>query len=98
VTGSERREPRSGLVRESDAEGVLVFPKADARDSGDLNVVLVRSALVWPPCRCGSPKCPDYKPSSENVDPAEPTLSGNPRTGLSKRVADLNERSRRGKP
>jgi hypothetical protein len=48
-----------------------VFPKADARGPGDVNVALIHSALVWPPCRCGSPKCPDYEPPSENANPAE---------------------------
>lgn len=30
----------------------------------------VRSALDWPPCRCGLPTCPDAAPAGEGAAPA----------------------------
>lgn len=34
--------------------------------------MLVRSALVWPPCECGQPVCPDLRPSgTDRADGAD---------------------------
>lgn len=63
--------------------GVLLVLKPDSDAEGaDL---APGSALRWPKCECGSPKCPDYEPPAEPL--AEP---------LSARVAEANRRSRRG--
>lgn len=63
--------------------GVLMVQKSDPGPEGaDL---APSSALHWPRCECGSPKCPDHKHPSNS-----------PSEGLSARVAEANARSRRG--
>ena len=79
-------EARQFLFRLSGAfgvGGVLMVQKSDPGPEGaDL---APSSALRWPRCECGSPKCPDYKPPPNS-----------PSAGLSGRVAAANARSRRG--
>lgn len=64
--------------------GVLLVGKADA--GGPEGAALAPSdGLKWPRCECGSPRCPDYEAPA--VRPTEE---------LGARVAEANERSRRG--
>lgn len=79
----EARGFLSCLSRTFGVGGVLVVQKSDPGPEGaDLPP---SSALRWPRCECGSPKCPDYKPP--------PKI---PSEELSSRVAAANARSRRG--
>ncbi|MFD6987912.1 hypothetical protein [Streptomyces sp. NPDC059943] len=69
-------------------DGVLVVRKLDSGSDGDNDTAQLLgpgAALAWPKCECGSPKCPDY------VTPAPPP------TGLSARLAERNQHSRRGR-
>lgn len=56
-----RSEARWLLARLSEAfgvDGVLVVPKpGQGAEGADL---VPGSGLRWPPCRCGSPRCPDF--------------------------------------
>ncbi len=79
-------EARQFLSRLSEAFGVggvvMVQKSAPGPEGADL---APSSALHWPRCECGSPKCPDYKPPPNS-----------PSEGLRGRVAAANARSRRG--
>ncbi|MFD5895198.1 hypothetical protein [Streptomyces sp. NPDC060366] len=75
-------------------DGVLVVRKLDSGsgsgsdgdgDNDTAQLLGPGAALAWPKCECGSPKCPDY------VTPAPPP------TGLSARLAERNQHSRRGR-
>lgn len=80
---SEARQFLSRLSGAFGGDGVLTVRKSNHGPEGaDL---ALNSALRWPRCECGSPKCPDYKAPSSG--PAE---------GLSGKVAEANARSRRG--
>lgn len=80
---SEARQFLSLLSGAFGVNGVLMVQKSDPGPEGaDL---APSSALRWPRCECGNPKCPDYK-----APPSRPT------EGLSSRVAEVNARSRRG--
>ncbi|GGW19379.1 hypothetical protein GCM10018980_66420 [Streptomyces capoamus] len=80
---SEARQFLSRLSGAFGINGVLMVQKSDPGPEGaDL---APSSALRWPRCECGSPKCPDYK-----APPSRPT------EGLSGRVAEVNAQSRRG--
>jgi hypothetical protein len=80
---SEARWFLSRLSGAISADGVLMVQKSNPGPEGaDL---APGSALRWPRCECGSPKCPDYQ--------ARPQAA---REELSARVAEANERSRRG--
>lgn len=80
---SEARQFLSRLSEALGVDGVLIVQKSDPGPEGaDL---APSSALRWPQCECGSPRCPDYKAA-----PNKPT------EGLSSRVAEANARSRRG--
>ncbi|MFJ1746355.1 hypothetical protein ACIOJD_08965 [Streptomyces sp. NPDC088116] len=83
MTGSEVRKRLSLLIATFGSDGALVVPKSglDA-DGADL---APGSALKWPPCQCGSRKCPDYK------TPGAPSAEE-----LSARVKERNRRSSRG--
>jgi hypothetical protein len=79
-------EARQFLSRLSDAfgvGGVLMVHKSDPGPEGA--DMAPGSALRWPRCECGSPKCPDYK-----------SPPNGPTEGLSSRVAEANARSRGG--
>lgn len=81
--GSEARQFLSRLSGTFGVGGVLMVQKSDSGPEGaDL---APGSALRWPRCECGSPKCPDYK-----APPNGPTEA------LRSRVAEANARSRRG--
>lgn len=94
MSGSEARRVLSRLMSAFGTDGVLVVRKVDGKDGygdgdgGDDPEQLLGpgAALAWPKCECGSPKCPDYVP------PASPP------TGLSARLAERNQHSRRGRP
>ncbi|MEV7865246.1 hypothetical protein AB0P17_03860 [Streptomyces sp. NPDC088124] len=60
MTGSEVRQRLSTLIATFGVDGTLVVRKGSGAEGADL---APGSALKWPPCRCGSPKCPDYEPS-----------------------------------
>lgn len=80
---SEARQFLSRLSGAFGVGGALMAQESDPDPEGaDL---APGSALRWPRCECGSPKCPDYK-----APPNGPT------EGLSSRVAEANARSRRG--
>lgn len=80
---SEARQFLSRLSGAFGVGGVLMVQKSNPGPEGaDL---APNSALCWPRCECGSPKCPDYE--------APP---GQPPERLSNRVAEANARSRRG--
>lgn len=80
---SEARQFLSRLSGAFGVGGVLMVRKSDPGPEGaDL---APNSALRWPRCECGSPKCPDYKPPP--IGPSE---------GLRGGVAAADERSRRG--
>lgn len=80
---SEARQFLSRLSGAFGVGGVLMVQKSDLGPEGaDL---APSSALHWPRCECGSPKCPDYKPPPNS-----------PSAGLSGRVATANARSSRG--
>ncbi|WP_405821658.1 hypothetical protein OG705_18115 [Streptomyces sp. NBC_00838] len=69
-------------------DGVLVVRKLDSDSDGENDLAGLLgpgAALAWPKCECGSTKCPDYVP------PAPPP------TGLSARLAERNQHSRRGR-
>lgn len=80
---SEARQFLSRLSGAFGVNGVLMVQKSDPGPEGA--DMAPSSALRWPRCECGSPKCPDYK-----ATPNRPT------EGLSSRVAEVNARSRRG--
>ncbi|MFI6699530.1 hypothetical protein ACIBJC_11240 [Streptomyces sp. NPDC050509] len=62
MTGSEARQRLTMLIATFGVDGTLVVRKGEPGAEGaDL---APGSALKWPPCECGSPKCPDYDPSS----------------------------------
>lgn len=66
LSSSEARRFLSRLSGVLGVGGVLLVQKSDSGAEGaDL---APGSALRWPKCECGSPKCPDYEP------PAEPFL------------------------
>ncbi|MFI5755133.1 hypothetical protein [Streptomyces sp. NPDC051569] len=68
MTRSESRRILSLLETAFGADGVLLVRKSDPGAEGaDL---VPGSALRWPPCECGSPKCPDY------VAPSGPEAEG----------------------
>lgn len=57
---SEARQFLSRLSGAFGVNGVLMVQKSNPGPEGaDL---APSSALHWPRCECGSPKCPDYKP------------------------------------
>lgn len=57
---SEARRLLALLIAECGTDDALVLPKSESDPEGpDLPP---GSALRWPKCRCGSPKCPDYEP------------------------------------
>ncbi|MFJ4922073.1 hypothetical protein [Streptomyces sp. NPDC088725] len=64
MTGqSKARRYLSRLAEESGADRVLVVPKSEPGVEGaDL---VPGSALRWPPCECGHPRCPDYVPPEQ---------------------------------
>lgn len=80
---SEARQFLSRLSGAFGGGGVLMVQKSGpGLEGADL---APGSALRWPRCECGSPKCPDYK-----APPNGPT------EGQSSRVAEAKARSRRG--
>lgn len=80
---SEARQFLSRLSGAFGVGGVLMVQKsAPGPEGADM---ALSSALHWPRCECGSPKCPDYR-----LPPNGPS------EGLSSRVAEANARSRRG--
>lgn len=80
---SEARQFLSRLSGAFGVNGVLMVQKSDPGPEGA--DMAPSSALRWPRCECGSPKCPDYKPPSTR-----------PTEGLRTRVSEVNARSRRG--
>ncbi|MFD7291304.1 hypothetical protein [Streptomyces sp. NPDC059863] len=69
MTGSEARRRLSLLIATFGTDGVLVVRKGvPGAEGADLAPA---SALKWPPCECGDPKCPDYGPP-----PAAPSVGG----------------------
>nr|WSZ95915.1 hypothetical protein OH820_09870 [Streptomyces sp. NBC_00857] len=86
MTGSEVRKRLSLLIATFGSDGALVVPKSGLEAEGaDL---APGSALTWPPCRCGSRKCPDYEPPAAPDAPSAEELSA--------RVKERNKRSSRG--
>ncbi|TXL91723.1 hypothetical protein [Streptomyces sp. IB2014 016-6] len=88
MSGSEARRLLSRLMNAFGTDGVLVVRKLDSGSDNDHDTAQLLgpgAALAWPKCECGSPKCPDYVP------PAPPP------TGLSARLAERNQHSRRGR-
>ncbi|MEU3187129.1 hypothetical protein ABZ707_23435 [Streptomyces sp. NPDC006923] len=82
MTRSDARRFLSLLSDVFGVDGVLIVPKTEPGGEGaDL---VPGSALRWPKCECGGPKCPDYEP------PAPPGDE------LSARLAEQNKRSSRG--
>lgn len=80
---SEARQFLSRLSGAFGVNGVLMVQKSDPGSEG--TDLAPGSGLRWPPCECGSSKCPDYK-----APPNRPTEE------LSHKVAEANARSRRG--
>ncbi|MFJ4921827.1 hypothetical protein [Streptomyces sp. NPDC088725] len=66
---SEARGILSGLSEAFGADGKLRVPKAAPGIEGA--EILHWSVLDWPPCECGSPKCPDAKAPATPTTPAE---------------------------
>lgn len=88
---SEARQFLSRLTEAYGTDGVLIVPKsAPGDEGGDL---VPGSGLRWPPCRCGQPVCPDYRPPGSAAEPS----ADEPGAGeLGTRVAERNKRSSRG--
>lgn len=86
MTSSEARRFLSRLSEAHGVGGVLLVRKRDAEEEGTDRAP--GSALRWPKCECGSPKCPDHEP------PAEPSAKPSA-DELSAKVAEANRRSRR---
>ncbi|WP_133243346.1 hypothetical protein [Streptomyces scopuliridis] len=69
MTGSEARQRLSLLIATLGTDGALLVRKGvPGAEGADLAPA---SALKWPPCECGNPKCPDYEPP-----PAAPPVGG----------------------
>lgn len=83
MRSSEARKFLSRISGARGVGGVLLVRKSDPGPEGE--DLAPGSPLRWPKCECGSPKCPDYQ--------ARPQAA---REELSARVAEANERSRRG--
>ncbi|MET7484377.1 hypothetical protein [Streptomyces sp. NPDC005538] len=65
---SEARQFLSRLSGAFGMDGVLVVRKTGPGPEGaDL---APSSALCWPRCECGSPKCPDHKPRPAGAEAA----------------------------
>ncbi|MFF8912075.1 hypothetical protein ACF08M_01815 [Streptomyces sp. NPDC015032] len=80
---SEARHFLSRLTSAFRTGGVIPAPKGEpGPEDADLTP---GSALRWPKCECGNPRCPDYEPPAQSL--AE---------RLSSRVAEINERSSKG--
>lgn len=80
MTRSKSRQFLSQLSEAVGMDGVVVVRKLEPGAEGaDLSP---GSVLSWPPCECGNPKCPDYKPRSTDDE-------------LSARMAERNRLSRR---
>lgn len=83
LSSGESRRFLSRLVEAFGVGGALLVAKTDTGgpEGGDL---APGDGLKWPRCRCGSPRCPDYRaPAVQSTEE------------LSARVAEVNERSRR---
>ncbi|MFD5114187.1 hypothetical protein ACFWNG_18025 [Streptomyces sp. NPDC058391] len=81
MTRSEARRFLSRLSEAFGVDGVLIVHKTEVEEGADL---APGSALKWPTCECGHPKCPDYE------------SAGSPSEKLSAEVAERNKRSSRG--
>ncbi|GGZ17012.1 hypothetical protein GCM10010365_41320 [Streptomyces poonensis] len=83
LDSNEARQFLSRLSGAFGGGGVLRVPKSSPGPEGaDL---APGSALRWPKCECGNPRCPDYEPPAQSL--AE---------RLSDRVAEINKRSKGG--
>lgn len=59
---SEARRMLSEMTEEFGQDGILIVRKAPGAWVGDEGAELApKSALDWPPCECGHPKCPDRR-------------------------------------
>lgn len=85
MSRGEGRRFLSQLAGTFAISGAVLVAKADGGgpESGDPPP---SDGLKWPKCQCGSPRCPDY--------PAITRTQGE----LGAKVAEINERSRRGGP
>ncbi|WP_405799723.1 hypothetical protein [Streptomyces sp. NBC_01506] len=80
MTRSKARQFLSQLSEANGVDGIVVVRKLEQGPEGaDLSPGAV---LAWPPCECGHPKCPDFKPGSATEE-------------LRSRVAERNRLSRR---
>ncbi|MFI5758253.1 hypothetical protein [Streptomyces sp. NPDC051569] len=71
MTRSEARRYLGRLTNALGTDGVLIVPNPTPETEGaDL---APGSALKWPPCECGHPKCPDYDPPDPPTENTAPT-------------------------
>ncbi|MFJ4921000.1 hypothetical protein [Streptomyces sp. NPDC088725] len=101
MSRSEARRSLARLTEKFGRNGVLIVPKdAPGADGADL---VPGSALRWPPCECGSEKCPDAKqapdPGSGPKPQSAPAPDPDPKPqsaaeALSARLAERNRLSR----